>query len=455
MAALKSMFYVLTLSCILVMFVNPSLGISVSYRADGASSSSNYHLDKSTALKDVGTLGEGTISRTNQVSGSGYNEYSYGTSATGSSAGSAVKSSGVLSATTSTIASGGVAVLDQCANGNGDLVATVSGSSDTITAGQSAGVANGALSTSQSLAANGEVVIAGQNTQMTGDVGSILSTATGQENHMDVFGEGDATDAITAKLQAIADSEASVAGYVSSGNDVVLGREAIEQVASESGSGLQVSRDYDALGVIANFGAMAINAAAASAVIPPSNDVATGGYKYSGYKWSGTNPLVKMIVDTSNKGNGITGADFGTAMYNAASTWNSARSGLFGSFQSGVVGNTAIKNGKNEIGWSTTLASNTLGMTSCWSSKGWAIEADVMVNRNLQWTKNARSDPKISPYDAQALGLHELGHVLGLADLSKDNNEIMRQSVYRATKVGRTLGTGDKNGIKKLYLNNW
>jgi hypothetical protein len=216
-----------------------------------------------------------------------------------------------------------------------------------------------------------------------------------------------------------------------------------------------VSRSYDALGTYANFGVIAVNTATTSAVlpakIPPSNDVATGGYKFLGWKWSGTNPYVKMVVDTSNKGTGITGVDFGSAMSNAANTWNSARPGLFGGFQSGVVGSTANKNSKNEIGWSTSLASNTLAMTSYWASNGWATEADVMFNKKLQWTKNARSDPTISPYDAQAIGLHELGHVLGLDDLSKDNNEIMRQSLYRSKTIGRTLGTGDKNGIKKLY----
>ena len=140
MTALKSMFYALTLSFILIMIINPSQGISVSYGANGVSSSSNYNLDISTTLNDMATLGDGTITRTSQMSGSGDNEYSIQTSAKGSMAGSAVKSIGLISATTSTIASGEVAGLSQDVAGSGDLRVAISGSSGSAAACQNARV---------------------------------------------------------------------------------------------------------------------------------------------------------------------------------------------------------------------------------------------------------------------------------------------------------------------------
>jgi hypothetical protein len=121
MTALKSMYFLLTLSYILIAIVNPSQGISVSYGANGVSSYSNYHLDTSTTLNDMATLGAGTLSRTSQVSGSGDNEYSIKTSVKGSIAESAVKSNGKISATTLTTASGEVAGLSQGVAGSGDL----------------------------------------------------------------------------------------------------------------------------------------------------------------------------------------------------------------------------------------------------------------------------------------------------------------------------------------------
>ncbi len=96
MTALKSMFYVATLSYILIAIVDPSQGISVSFGANGVSSSSNYHLDTSTTLNDMATLGDGTVTRTSQMIGSGDNEYSIQTSAKGSMAESSVKSIGAV-----------------------------------------------------------------------------------------------------------------------------------------------------------------------------------------------------------------------------------------------------------------------------------------------------------------------------------------------------------------------
>jgi hypothetical protein len=478
MTALKNMFYVLTLSYILIMFVNPALGISVSYGNNGVSSSSKYDLDISTTLDDVGILGDGTIYRTCQVSGSGDNEYSYQTSAKGSSAESAVKSSGVLSATTSTIASGEVAVLSQGVAGSGDLTAAISGSSGSVAADQNAGVVNGVLSTSQSLATNGDVVVASLNTQMTGDSGNIRSNALGQENIIQVSGDGVINGAINANLQAFASTRASVAGSVYDSENEILSQGDLQDVSSEENVGLSTSNLYykNDLGITSfdtnavNLKVSMVSASAFPPYIPPDKDSMTtgGAYKFMGYKWAyvdGYNPKIPLLVDTSNKGIGISGTAFGSVIYNAAMTWDSVSpKQLFGSIQS--VGSVVplTRNTKNEVGWKDLGSSTTLAATKSWNAIGtvltgsnsrlsptqWVTESDIAFNSNriYTWTNQPRSSGS-NPIDAQAVAVHELGHLLGMHHVTYDRAEIMYSTYPLGT--GRSLGTGDKTGIKLLY----
>lgn len=219
MTALRIIFYLLTLSCVLIMFAIPCLCISVSYRADGAASSSNYHLDTSTTLNSVGRLGDGTISRASQVSGSGENEFSDQTSAKGSVAESTMISSGKLIATASTTASGEVADLSLDVAGSGDLTAAISGSSGSAAADQYAGTASGVLSTSQGVAAGSDKVVASQNTQINGDAAALESNAFSEKNHMAAQGGYSGGDGglnaqmiSTSSDRAIVDGQASVAG---------------------------------------------------------------------------------------------------------------------------------------------------------------------------------------------------------------------------------------------------
>ena len=181
MTTLKRMAHVLTLSIFLIMLVNPVLGFSVSYGRDGASSSTNYNLDTSTALKDVGTLGNGMISRTSQVSGSGDNEISYQTSAKENNVNGAIKSSGVLSATTSTIASDEVAFLSQDVAGSGDLAAVVQGKSGSTSTEQMNAVLNGYASASMNTFAGKDISTSGQSTTISGDAGATSSSSSSAE----------------------------------------------------------------------------------------------------------------------------------------------------------------------------------------------------------------------------------------------------------------------------------
>lgn len=242
MTTLKSIYFVLTLSYILITLINPSQGISVSYGANGVSSSSNYHLDTSTTLNDMATLGAGTLSRTSQVSGSGDNEYSIKTSAKGSIAESAVKSNGRISANTLTTASGEVAGLSQGVAGSGDLKVTLSGSSGSAAAEQNAGVANGVLSTSQSLATGSDRVVAGQNTQMRGDAATVESRALSEKNYMASKGGFSGGDVdLNAKLISASDDRAMVDGRVSVAGIQCMGDGDFKKLANAESDGAIIS----------------------------------------------------------------------------------------------------------------------------------------------------------------------------------------------------------------------
>jgi len=83
-----------------------------------------------------------------------------------------------------------------------------------------------------------------------------------------------------------------------------------------------------------------------------------------------------------------------------------------------------------------------------WDGRNYIWEINMNVNANQPFT----NDPTPGAYHIQSILLHELGHVIGLADLYTlilDNNKIMYySSVYDNVK---TLTSDDINGAKSLY----
>lgn len=478
MTALKSMFYVLTLSIILIMFADPALCISVSYGTNGVSSSSDYHLDTSTTLKDIGSLGDGTIYRTSQVSGSGNNELSVHTSANGASASSSVKSSGVLSATTSTITSGEVAVLSQGVAGSGDLTTGISGSSGSVTADQNAGVVNGVLSASQSLTTGDNVAAAGQNTQLTGDFGLLSGSALGSDNYMLVTGEGPAQNTVNANLISIADKDAAVRGHLGNPECEYLDSRSLDYVASERDSGVGTSTYFDRTdGSLSSFDVRAANlqtnakTATTSSLpyIPPGNKNSyTDAYDFLGAKWAGTNPNIMLSLsnDATFAAKGLDRTKFKNALLTAKNTWDAATpSSLFSS----AIGDTwngpslyplGVKDNVNCVGWRDLGTGGVTGQTCFWTKeqgmlgKGTIVEADIAFNSKQNWVIGQSVAGKL---EVGTIALHELGHLLGMAHPyydgvhTHDPSEIMVQTNQRTNWVQTNLGVGDKKGIKLLY----
>jgi hypothetical protein len=78
-------------------------------------------------------------------------------------------------------------------------------------------------------------------------------------------------------------------------------------------------------------------------------------------------------------------------------------------------------------------------ITTCWTSTGELLDADVRFNDGLTWSTSGVNL-------IQHTAMHEVGHVLGLGHIS-DINQIMFPTMTTKT----SLGWGDRNGVRALY----
>ncbi|MHB8118280.1 MAG: matrixin family metalloprotease [Methanothrix sp.] len=477
MTTLRRMTYVLTLSYILIMFVNPVLGISVSYGTDGASSSTNYNLDTSTALKDVGKLGDGMISRNSQVSGSGDNEISYQTSAKGNNVNSAIKSSGVLSATTSTIASGEVAVLSQDVAGSGDLSAVVQGKSDSTSTEQMNAVLNGQTSASMNAFAGKDISTSGQSTTIFGDAGVTSSSSNSAENSMAVEGGFSGSGDLNAKLTSIAADRAGIYGTNSFNGQEVVNNNVLQGIASGE---LSVSADgiyEDRKGDLGTFGVTATN------VLKSSQD--NGVFATTGWRWANNVPVqYKLSTNLIGSSTSANAKLWAQEISKGANEWdrNTAKNVFQGSDTTNTPGSANVivfttyvpklgvyqggtGNGKNNyMAVTKAVTGSTIAVTWTWSYTNTyvtgpdgtrykkAAESDVYFNGNMNWrvapSESTATNPK---FDVRTIATHEVGHTLGLADLygSEDTNKVMYG--YNNGQVDWYLSNADKLGLWSLY----
>ncbi len=83
-------------------------------------------------------------------------------------------------------------------------------------------------------------------------------------------------------------------------------------------------------------------------------------------------------------------------------------------------------------------------------------KSDICFNTKWSWTTNqldSRLYPKINTFDVQTVTCRELGHTLGLGDtyLHELYKFDLAQIMGYYDDAQRTLGSGDKNGVKALY----
>ncbi|MFA6372664.1 MAG: matrixin family metalloprotease [Methanothrix sp.] len=477
MTALRHMTHVLILSYILIMFINPVLGITVSHGRDGAFTSTNYNLDTSTALKDVSKLGDGTISQVSQLSGSGVNEISYQISAKGNSVNSAIKSSGVLSAATSTTASGEVAFLSQDVAGSGDLAAVVQGKSDSTSTEQMNAVLNGHTSTSLNAFAGKDISTSGQSTTIFGDAGATSSSANSAENNMAVEGGFSGSGDLNTKLTTIAAERSGIYGTNSFNGQEVVNNKVLRGIASGE---LSVSADgiyEDREGDLGTYGVTATN------ILKPSQNKAV--FATAGWRWANNVPIqYKLSTNLIGSSTGANAKLWAREISKGANEWdrNTAKNVFKGTDTSNTPGSTNVitftsyvpevgeyqggtGNGKNNYMEVTKdLTDPTIAVTWTWyytdvyvtgaDGKRYkkAAESDVYFNGNMYWrVAPSQSTATNSKFDVRTIATHEVGHTLGLADLYGSGDKSKTMYGYNNGQVDWYLSYADKLGLWSLY----
>ena len=112
-----------------------------------------------------------------------------------------------------------------------------------------------------------------------------------------------------------------------------------------------------------------------------------------------------------------------------------------------------LNNGHNTVSFGNLSNSNIIGVTSLWYFPGkpprTIVEWDIVYNTGFVWGTDG------NPYvmDVQNIATHEVGHVVGLADLYE--LDYTEQTMYGYSDYGelkkRDLLTGDILGAQSLY----
>ncbi len=92
-------------------------------------------------------------------------------------------------------------------------------------------------------------------------------------------------------------------------------------------------------------------------------------------------------------------------------------------------GATVERDGINVIGWRKFVGpdSNFLAAAWIWDDGDQVLEVDVFFNLKHKWTVSAAIEPGSSlcgdEFDIQAIGTHEIGHLIGLDHVEDDGND--------------------------------
>jgi hypothetical protein len=449
---------------------------------------STFTLDISTYAMQEITLGSGMISSDLVASGSGSNAITQSFSGNDYILNSDIKGQGTLSVSSTTNAGAGSASLSQNVNGKGDVALNVAGNHQATSAGQEASVNRGTLSSKQSIYA-GDSAYSAQSTEIKGTSGKVTSGALGEKNVVVAESSFSGAGSLAANLASSASKYAYFGGSAELDDTPILDAESFNSVSPNSDnqimgtSGLRMLGDDRNLGSfttsVLNMGLTGEKGATASTKVATS---ATGGsyasYKLTGFRWNTKNPKVQLYLNPTNTPSGLSASSTQQAITAAANVWDNAVSAnLFADGTTVKVDSKKVvdnpfstrpkRDGYSVHGWKK-FGNCFLGYNRWWSNGkkvgGYysITESDVWYNLDYQWTTTLSVAQKTKKLDLMSVSLHELGHTVGLDDIystvyggtlspkdarTRDYDQVM--NLYNGPQ--RTLGNGDKYGLKKLY----
>lgn len=172
----------------------------------------------------------------------------------------------------------------------------------------------------------------------------------------------------------------------------------------------------------------------------PATDCGASAHNPFGYRW------LEPYVATANQHAGELEA--------AGQTWNGETAGApFGAVRQGEASDAGTLDGSNEIRFTDVGATSWIARTYTWflvvdGSPTAAVESDQIYNTHHSLTTSGAG----TGFDVQGVGVHELGHTLGLGHVQEDDCLTMYPSMTTAESLeARSPGDGDAIGIRSLY----
>lgn len=461
---------------LLFVMLPAAQAISLSYGTGGyggsVAVSEVYQLDDSAALAESTDLSSGSVSQSTSISGTGLNLVSKSVSGKTYGIDAAAQSYGALALSASLSGSGSSGEMGQSISGAGNIAAyttAISGSDGVCNIAQ---VENGYITTTQTISA-GESVSGAQGTSLQGEIGVVGSISTSGDSGMAVTGEILGEGTIDADLRS---SDASITGQVSVDGTTWMDSHDMGMVKNGD-FGLAVEGLRLAGGEV---GAFSVNAAQVSTQDAKKRNVKTNAvvyyqnspssYTLTGWRWNRAKPLVLYLRNDKNlAGEGLTAKQAKTAIENAANTWDVVTSRNLFYDRGGIIDSKKRADnpydGYSVHAWKyLSRAPSALAYSR--TRYGYpkvngyytVYESDVSYNTRYRWTTDWNTAVKYNGriFDVQTVALHELGHTLGLGDLyTLRSTDPRRYDYYQIMNSyndpQRTLGAGDKAGIRRLY----
>ena len=148
------------------------------------------------------------------------------------------------------------------------------------------------------------------------------------------------------------------------------------------------------------------------------------------------------------------------AIDRAVSAWENASSDSLLNFAYNSLGSSPPERDfTNVVGWRQFVGrgGGFLAATFIWDDGTTILEADIFYNLKHKWAVNAIIEDGSTVcgtnYDIQAIGTHELGHLIGLGHVENGSDATMAPSAAKGELQKQTLTPGDITGVLSVMPN--